>query len=179
MKVGTIGKRGSLVCVNIFDGTDEYNLNYICRYPKSMNIVYVCRFGPATDKYMGLVWLWSAIYICRWRHITDKYMGSGLTCTPPIFVGDLWIYRTITSRFVFPSRPQLCPTLEPFQAHILCAATAYLPRCHRRSPTVSSLLTSRTPRRSTPPPPQKLLETGPVVCWPEGMKVVFLFFISN
>jgi hypothetical protein len=44
----TIGNVGT----NIFIGTDEYNSNYIRRYPKSTNIVYIHRFGSDNDEYM-------------------------------------------------------------------------------------------------------------------------------
>jgi hypothetical protein len=68
---------------DLFIGINEYNSNYIRRYPKLTNIVYIHRFGLSTDKYMGRpVWLWLAPYIHRWCHITDKY-------TWLIFVGDV------------------------------------------------------------------------------------------
>jgi hypothetical protein len=41
------------VSVNMFIDIDEYNSNYICRCPKSMNIIYICRFGPGINDYMS------------------------------------------------------------------------------------------------------------------------------
>jgi hypothetical protein len=45
------GNCGSFVGANIFIGTDGYNSNYIRRDPKPTNIVYMHRFGPATNEY--------------------------------------------------------------------------------------------------------------------------------
>jgi hypothetical protein len=39
--LNTTGNVGSFVGANKFIGTDEYNLNYIHRYHKPMNIVYI------------------------------------------------------------------------------------------------------------------------------------------
>jgi hypothetical protein len=47
----TTGNKCSFIGSNTFIGIDEYNSNYIRRYPKPMNIFYIHRCGPGIDEY--------------------------------------------------------------------------------------------------------------------------------
>jgi hypothetical protein len=54
LKRYTTGNVNSFVGSSIFIGTDEYNSNYIHRYLKLMNTVYIRQFWSGIDEYWGV-----------------------------------------------------------------------------------------------------------------------------